>query len=39
MLRALQRRHKGLGRSDGPEGGIKMDSVCGMTGLRESQRT
>lgn len=31
MLGALQRRHKGLGRSDGPEVGIKVDSVCEMT--------
>lgn len=31
MLRALQRRHKGLGRSEGPEVGIKMDSVCEIT--------
>lgn len=29
---ALQRRHKGLSRSHGPEGGIKMGSACGMTG-------
>lgn len=31
MLRALQRRHKGLGTSVGPEVGIEMDSVCAMT--------
>lgn len=33
MLRALQRRHKGLGRSDGPKVVIKVDSVCEMTGV------
>lgn len=31
MLRALQRRHKGLGTSVGQEVGIEMDSVCAMT--------